>query len=261
MVDPVQGEGALRKSIFSSIMDWIHRSCDRPRRIRGGIMGYSLWKGSVFSTPRRWLILLLCLFPVLSCTTVKQAIWPPTQTSTPTSTSTPTPTPTNTPTPTRIPLAERDLRDIALQKSDLPDPEGFVEFDIPDIQDLAEDMDGSAASPLMQNVVKGYASFFNSIDGSAMFANLILVYQDVESAETAFEEYIDGLSSGEEIDLPLIGDVSIGVTVSSSRMTSFVIAWRYEEAFLELDYVGEDDIDIEEMIRMAQAIQSRLEDG
>jgi hypothetical protein len=202
-------------------------------------------------------ILLLLLFPMLSCSTVQEAIWPPTATPTPTATSTPTPTPT--PTPTRIPLVERELRDIALKKSDLPDPEGFFEVDIPDLEQLVKELADSGEAPTTENLEKGFLCYFTSKDGDAIFLNFLLVYEDEGYAKTAFQSYIETLDPEDALDLPTIGDETSGMGMSSSDTTGYAVAWRYREAMIMLAYVGEDDIGVEDMVHMAQAVQSRLE--
>jgi hypothetical protein len=183
-----------------------------------------------FAFMKSWLLLLPFLFPILSCSTVQDAIFP--ATATPTA----TPTPTRTLTPTLAPLAERDLQPIALQKSDLPD--GFVEINFPDVEQILGQVSASIAKALRGNLETGFLNLFTRTRDNSVYANMILVYQDAGSAQRAFEDYADELTVG---------------------MTSYVVSWRYHEAVVELDYVGEDDIGIDELIRLAEMIQSRIE--
>ncbi len=200
---------------------------------------------------RRWMVLALALFPILSCATIKEAVWPPTQTPTPTA----TPTPTRT--PTRIPLAERNLKEIVLQKSEVP--EGFLEVDIPDAGQALEKADVATARALKDNLETGFLSMFSSNERSAVYANLILVYKDSALARNAFLAYREVITEKEVVDIPLIGEESLAVTISDSGLIGYVVGWRYQEAILELDYVGKADIGIDEMIRLARLIESRLE--
>jgi hypothetical protein len=197
------------------------------------------------------LVLLFVFLPALSCTTVKEVFWPPTQTPTPTA----TPTPTQT--PTRIPLAERNLKEIVLQKSE--EPEGFLEVDIPDVEQALAKADAATARALKDNLETGFLSMFSSNEQTTVYANLILVYRDSAFARNAFLAYREVITNNEGVDIPLIGDESLAVTISDSGLTGYVVGWRYHEAILELDYVGKADIGIDEMIRLARLIESRLE--
>ncbi len=210
---------------------------------------------------KRWLLLLVCLLPMLSCTAVKQAIWPPTQTPTPT--VTPTATPTNTPTPTRVPIAERDFRDILLQKSDLP--EGFTEIDLPDLESNFEESLGtmgvSQLGVITENLEKGFACLFISQD-SELYSNMILVYTDEGYAQAAYEGYLELIGEQiDEIDAELIGEQSAAFDQSMRGMTGYIIIWQYREAVLNIQYAGQDGIELEELVRLAQLVQSRLEAG
>jgi hypothetical protein len=210
---------------------------------------------------KKWWILLLCLFPMLGCTTLKEAIWPPT--ATPTPTVTPTPTATPTPTPTRIPIANRDFRDILLQSADLP--EGFIEIDIPDLDENLETSLGAAGTSqlgaLMENLETGFMCFFMSQDGEA-YANMILVYTDAGYARAAYAGYDDLIrDQADEIDADRIGEQSAAFDQSSQGITEYIIIWQYQEAVLNIQYVGEDGIELEELVRLAQLVQSRLEAG
>jgi hypothetical protein len=207
-----------------------------------------------FTLPKRWLVLLVFLFPMLSCTTIKEAIWPPT--ATPTPTVTPTPTPTNTPTPTSVPFAQRDLKELALQLSDLPS--GFTETDIPDIDQLLGQSEGAAANALRENLETGFASLYMS-GSSTIYLNMILVYTDAAAAESAYNAYAEAMAVGDELDVPLIGEASMARGLTSQGLTSYALVWRYHEAIIELDYVGKDDIGIDEVVRLGQIVQSRIE--
>jgi hypothetical protein len=214
-----------------------------------------------FPVSKRWLLLLACLFPMLSCTTIKQAIWPPTQTPTPT--VTPTSTPTNTPTSTRVPIAERDFRDILLQKSELP--EGFTELDLPDLEKNFETSLGTAGisqlGVLMENLETGFACLFISQDAE-MYSNMILVYTDTGYAQAAYEGYFELISGQvDEADAETIGEQSAAFDQSMRGMISYIIIWKYQEAILNIQYAGEDGIELEELVRLAQLVQSRLEAG
>lgn len=208
--------------------------------------------GRAFST--KGLLVLVFLFPILSCTTINEAIWPPTATPTPTATSTPTLTPTITPTSTAISLAGLDLEDIALRESDLP--EGFTAADI-DNEELLQKM-VSSSDAMSTNLESGYANLFTSKDG-ALFINLLLLYQDAGSASDAYDSILEEQTGGDELDCPSIGEVCQGLVAEESGMTAYAITWRYHEAVVELAYAGQDDIGFDEMIRLAQVIQSRLE--
>ncbi len=207
-----------------------------------------------FALSKRWLVLLVFLFPMLSCTTIQEAIWPPT--ATPTPTITPTPTPTSTPTPTNVPLAQRDLKELALQKSDLES--GFTETDIPDVRQMLSQAQGAAADALQENLETGFAVVFVS-KSSAIYVNMILVYTDTAAAESAFGTYDDALTAGEVLDVTQIGDDTIARGLTASGMTSYAVVWRYHEAIIELDYLGQDDIGIDELVRLAKIVQARVE--
>jgi hypothetical protein len=185
------------------------------------------------------LLLLVVLIPILSCATVKNIVYPP------------------TPTPTRIPFADMDLKDLALQRTDLP--AGYVEFDVPDLQVAFEQFEGSSNTDILDNLEKGFGCFFSSPKDSGAFINIILVYEDMEDAENAFDEYLDNQRSGTKVDVATVGEESIGIKLSSGGQRGYLIAWRYQEVFVLLAYAGDDDIGINEMVRLAELIQSRLE--
>ncbi len=199
----------------------------------------------------RWIwgiVFLFVLMPMLSCNTVGELLNP----------STPTPTPTVTPTatPTPLPLAERDLSEIALQKSDLPSE--FIEFDIPEVSKLLDQMTSDAGDALSEDLVTGYGSFFTSTD-SGLYACLVLVYTGTDSAKTAFSAYAETMTAGEEISIPVIGEESVARGAGDSSILSYAVVWRYHEAILELDYAGQEDIGIDELVRLARIIEARLE--
>ncbi|MBN1440188.1 MAG: hypothetical protein JW929_12340 [Anaerolineales bacterium] len=209
---------------------------------------------------RRLLVLLFFLSPVLSCSTVKEAIWPPTPT--PTATATPTPTPTPTPTATRVPIAQRDFADILLQKEELPD--GFMQIDLPHLEDTFSEMLGGAATSelesVLEEIVTGYARLFSSEE--EIYTNMILVYPDPGFAQTAFVEYRDLIAGQEEeIDAEQVGEESAMFDQSSRGVVYYFILWRYQEAILNLQYAGEDGIEPEDFLRLAQSVQTRLEAG
>jgi hypothetical protein len=208
---------------------------------------------------KKWWILLFCLVPALSCTTVKQAIWPPTPTPTPT--VTPTPTATPTPTPTPIPIAKRDFRTILLRSSDLP--EGFIEIDLPDLEESLKTSLGEAGvsqlGVIMENLETGFASLFISQE-SEIYADMILVYTDGGYAQAAYAAYYDLFADqADEVDAERIGQQSSAFDQSMQGMTAYIIIWQYQEAVLNVQYAGEDGIELEELIRLAQLVQSRLE--
>jgi hypothetical protein len=204
----------------------------------------------------RWMFLLLFLFPILSCTPIREIIHPATVTPTPT--ATPTLTPTTTPTPTPVPLAQRDLRHIVLQKSDLADPKGYVEIDVPDFEQMFEDLVATipSSTSMFDNLEKGYMVYFYSAADKSFYINLLLVYADEESADTAYEDFAK-TGSGE--DVPRIGDDSVGMDTSSSYTAVYTLVWKYQEAVALLMYQGEDDIGLDELVRIAQNIQGRME--
>jgi hypothetical protein len=205
-------------------------------------------------------VLLFSLLLVLGCSSIQGLISPstptptPTQTFTPKPTSTPTATPTETPIP--VPLAERDLSDIALQASDLP--EGFLEFDLPNIELLLDQMEDDLGA-VAENVEKGFICLFSSEDDQ-IFTNLILVFSDSSYARVAFDEMI-AETDGDEVDIPLIGEESVGLDDSDDYNISYIVAWRFHEALVALVYSGGDDIDMDEVVRLAEVIQSRMEGG
>ena len=211
-------------------------------------------KRNGYGPSRKWLVLLFCLFPVLSCSPVREIFSP--ATATPTPTATPTKTPTRTATPTRIPLADRNLKDIALQSSDLP--AGFIELDLPDLENLIAQMGDSYSGILNETLETGFASIFVSQDQQS-YNNMILVFRDSAFAKIAYDELIDQ-SQGDEIDVPALGEETAGFDQSGSSTTTYYIVWRYREAVLILQYYGEDEVEVEELIDLAQIIQSRLEE-
>jgi hypothetical protein len=201
-------------------------------------------------------ILLACLFPLFSCVSIRDVISPPTPTPTATATPTATNTPTLTPTSTRLPLAERDLKDLALQASDLPD--GFMEVDLPNLETLFEQMEDELKMESLKNLEVGFACLFSSKENEA-YANLIFILSDTGYAEIAYDEYVDQ-ANGDEMDVPLIGEESTGFNTSNGSLTGYLIVWRYQEAVVALSYSGESEKDVEEVLRLAEVVQSRIED-
>jgi hypothetical protein len=200
----------------------------------------------------KWLLLAIVLFPALSCTTIKEAVFPPT--ATPTATATPTPTPT----PTRVPMAQRDLKDFALRKPDLPD--GLVEIDMPDVEQVLGKLQAETTRFLKVDLETGFIAMFTGKTG--IYAHMILVYTNSATAQIAFDAYQElDATKGEAADVPAIGDDSFARSVSVSTATGYVVVWIYHEVLMEIDYAGEDDIGAMEMTRLAQLIQSRLEEG
>ncbi len=216
--------------------------------------------------PMRWnflrskkgmVVLLFFLLPLFSCTSIRDVISPQTPTPTATPTATPTKTPNPTPTATRIPLEDRNLKEIALQASDLP--EGFMEIDLPNLETLFEQMADELGTAAYENLETGFACLFGSQDNQA-YANFVLVFSDADYAKVGYDEFIEQ-SSGDEMDVPLIGEESAGFDQTNSSTTGYLVVWRYQEAILALTYAGEDDVDAEEIIRLAKVIQTRLEEG
>ena len=82
----------------------------------------------------------------------------------------------------------------------------------------------------------------------------------MEYATGAYEAYGKALSTSEEIDIPLIGEDCMAWSTTYSDGTSYVITRRHHEAILELDYLGIEDIGIDGLARLAQIVQSRLEE-
>jgi hypothetical protein len=209
-----------------------------------------------FTRTRKWLLLFVFIFPMLSCTTIKEAIWPPT--ATPTPTVTPTPTPTYTPTPTNIPLAQQDLKQLALQKSDLGS--GYTETDIPDIHQILSQAQGAAVDALQANLETGFAVVFVS-KSNLIYVNMILVYTDAAAAESAYDAYEEALVVGDVLRVPTIGEATLARGATSGGLTSYALVWRYHEGIFELDYIGSDDVGIDELVRLAQIVQARVEAG
>jgi hypothetical protein len=216
-------------------------------------------KGFGFKASKKLLAFLLFLSPVLSCATIRDAIRPPTATATATATA--THTPTNIPTPTRIPLAERDLKGIALNTSDLPD--GFTEIDYPDLEGYFRQT-GQEDSIFLEDLKNGLGCFFSS-KADGIYFNLIFVYSDSASAKRVYTESANSLIEGQELDIPLIGEESYATmqTMDSYGTTSLVygIIWRFQEAVFVLIHDGEEDIGAEEMVRLAEIVQSRVEEA
>ncbi|MBN1440190.1 MAG: hypothetical protein JW929_12350 [Anaerolineales bacterium] len=204
---------------------------------------------------RRLWILLGLMIPLFGCVTIREAIFPPTLTPTPT--VTPTPTPTSTPTPTRVPLAEQDLGDLALRRSDLPDGR-YVETVLPDFHEILLESGEEDTGLILENLETGYAVLFLS-GTESIYMNVILVYADPASAAPVFEYYAENYSEGDEVEIPRIGDASTAVEMEMSGLYAYGIVWRYEEAIVQITYVGEDDIGIDEAVRLAQTVQGRFE--
>jgi hypothetical protein len=217
------------------------------------------WNGK--PTKKGSVLLLVCLLPLLSCASIQELISPSTPTPTATSTPTKTPTPTITPSPTAaltpMPLADRDLKDIALQASDLPD--GFIEVDIPNYEVLLETMEDDFDSAVTENLEKAFICMFSSPDDQ-MYLNMVLVFQDSAYAQVAYDELVyESGSENEEVDVPLIGEESAGFDQSDSSYAGYFIVWHYREAVLVLFYYGNDSVEMDEIIQLAETIQSRIE--
>jgi hypothetical protein len=213
---------------------------------------------SVIASKKNLAALLVFLIPILSCSSITDIISPatptPTPTATPTRTPTATPTATATITPTPVPLAERDLKEIALQASDLPG--SFIEIDIPNVESLVEQMSDDSSSEALENLEEGFAALFTSSDDE-MYINAIFVFRDAEYAKTSYDLMIEN-SDGDEMDVPAIGEECIGYDSSSGSTAGYTLMWRYREAVVLLAYSGKD-AEAEEIIGLAETIQGRLE--
>ena len=134
-------------------------------------------------------------------------------------------------------------------------------MNIPDIEQLADEFGGPDEVPMLENAEEGYLCYFSSSTYDAIYINFFLIYQDEGYAEAAFDIYIAMADGEEELDLPPIGDDRFGMHMVDSSEASYAIIWRYREALIALGYSGDDDIGAEEMVRMAEAIQARLEEA
>jgi hypothetical protein len=206
-------------------------------------------------------VLLVCLLPLLSCNSIEELISPSTPTPTPTYTPTPTSTPTITPSPTAtltpVPLADLELKDVALQASDLP--EGFMEIDIPNAEVLLEAMEEDFDSAAIENLEQSFICMFTSSD-DRMYINMILVFQDSAYAQVAFDEVVyQSEDEYDEVDIPLIGEDSAAFDQSDSSYAGYFLVWRYREAVIVMFYYGDDSTEMDELVQLAQTVQSRLE--
>jgi hypothetical protein len=66
-------------------------------------------------------------------------------------------------------------------------------------------------------------------------------------------------NAGEEMEIPKIGENSFARFASNDSAVRYAIVWTYHEAIVELDFVGEEDIDLDKLVGLAQIVQSRLE--
>jgi hypothetical protein len=188
---------------------------------------------------------------ILSCSAVSQLL------ATPTPTATPTPLPTPTPTP--VPLADRDLSEVVLRQSDLPDEfseaarlEGAVEMD--------EIFPGSPA--VHENLVNGYHVGFATDDYSRNVICNVFVYGDEASAREAYRAILSD-SSGEALDAPDIGAESGGtqtvLTLGEQKIHATLVVWRYREAVAAVSLVSFRAEPTGDVLDYARLVQARLE--
>jgi hypothetical protein len=204
-----------------------------------------------------WIVFAGCVFPILSCTTVREAVFPPTRTPTPT--VTPTSTKAPPPTHTRIPIADRNLKDFAPKKSDLQES-GFLGVDIPDAEEALENVDPAVTKALSRNLVAGFAGLFAK-SNTGMHARMLPVNADPAAARITFGDYRDELTGGDVAEIPRIGEGSYAGARKTGTAVSDARAWTYREVAMEIDNAGEDDIGIDEMVRLARIVESRLEEA
>jgi hypothetical protein len=195
---------------------------------------------------------------ILSCSTTRATVVPPTETPAPT--ATPAPTSTCTPVQAKIPSAEGALSDILLQKSDLP--AGFIQLEIPDLVTFLKQSEDPAIVALAENLKSGALVLFGSI-GESYYGNMILIYSSPDYAAGVFDTFVALAQTGNEEyreqDVPQIGDQTHAWRSESEGETSYLLGWRYHEAVLILQYSGYQDVGIDELVRLAEVVHARLE--
>ncbi len=161
------------------------------------------------------------------------------------------------PAPTPVPLAERDLSTVILQKEDLP--AGFDTV----IDGTPDDLFPNATS-VHTGIVNAADTIIKTPDNNHVFSNGVLVYDTEELASNAYQSIIDQ-TKGEKLTVEPIGDETFAIysTVESDIILNTIhvamILWRSGPAVAFIssaDSVNPPDADT--MPNLARLIQSRL---
>jgi hypothetical protein len=113
------------------------------------------------------------------------------------------------------------------------------------------------------NLVAGSHVYYSTADALRSIVNGIFVYEDENHARKALRAISFGFG-GDSIEIPPLGNESVA---SSSELPlgfdttiySTMIVWMYNEAVVCLSSISTQQIPINELIRLAQLVQSRLE--
>ncbi|MBN1440932.1 MAG: PD40 domain-containing protein [Anaerolineales bacterium] len=158
-----------------------------------------------------------------------------------------------------IPLQDRSLSEIILQKSDLR--ENFIELDGRSGPECMSEVYADIPE-IHTSLVHGYQRGFIRDDGGEMYSSSLFVYPDADSARFSYRALIGSFGgSGWEIP-PLGSEIHARYWVEESpRKHLLNIAWRNEEAVLNLMFIGGEAPDGVEIYQLTQKIQKRLENS
>ncbi len=184
----------------------------------------------------------------------------PAPTTTPTSTRTPTFTLTSTlsVTPTQIPVKDRDLSAIVLQKPEIPD---FYSEDMGYLGPSCMQVTYPGIAEIHENLVTGFNKAYISVVDLSFYDSSIFVYPDEKIAKKAYWTIVNGWP-GDVIDIPVIGSESHATLYVDLKNGMYLmeLVWRDDETVLELVTFAIRRPDTDEMVRLAQGIQQRVEE-
>jgi Tol biopolymer transport system component len=182
------------------------------------------------------------------------------QTTAPTSTWTPTLTLTSTltPTPTQIPVKDRDLSAIVLQKTEIPD---YYTEKIGYLGPSCMQVKYPGISQIHENLVAGFNKEYVSVVDLSFYDSSIFVYPDEKTAQKAYLTIVIGWP-GDVVDIPDIGSESHAYLYVDLQYGMYLmeLVWRDGETVLELTTFAVRKPDTDEMVKLAQGIQRRLEE-
>jgi Tol biopolymer transport system component len=183
----------------------------------------------------------------LAPTMTRTTIWTPTFTL----------TSTLTPTPTQIPVQDRALSAIVLQKSEIPD---FYSEDLAYLGPSCMQVKYPGMADVHKDLVTGFRQMFISYVDLSFYDSSIFVYPDEKQAKIAYRQIKSGWA-GDIIDMPVIGsESSAAMLVDLDYGMYFLeLVWREDAVVMELLTFAVRKPDAGEMVRLAQGIQRRLE--
>ena len=181
----------------------------------------------------------------------------PTLSPTTTHISTLTPTFTLTPTPTQIPVQDRDLSAVVLQKSEIPD---YYSEDLAYLGPSCMYVKYPGMADVHEDLVTGYRQLFISYVDLSFYDSSIFIYPDEKQAKKAYREIKHGWA-GEIVDIPVIGSESYAAMLVDLDygMYFLELVWREDTVVMELLTFAVRKPDADEIVSLAQGIQRRLE--